>query len=456
MKDFNEVYNCDSITINLTNACNLACTYCFEHSKNPNHMDAKTAIDIIDKSYRKIPKEQGVFTINLFGGEPFLNWNTIKALIDHCNEKKYQVRYGVTTNLTNLTDEMIQYIDDNSIMMLVSIDGIKSVHDKNRCNSFDTVYSNMLRLVEAGLGMFIEARMTILPEDTCYALTGVDMLVNVGIDNICPMPVTDVEWSEDDIKGLEDFYISLMKYYEIIANSDSDRNVSIKNTEDAIVNIMSPDIDDPLMCPIYSDKWCAFDTNGDIYPCHQGPTSEEPFKSQMLIGNIYTGVDTSKIRNEDVFASYPKDECESCIGKSVCKCGCPTENMRETGVETTPSDGYCKTQIALVKAVREYHKRILNSSNIRSRMLNVLKENLKIKEYVDVLFTNTDLDDKFSLSLRIIHLQEMIENLGEDSIYPTFRDYIDKRLALIAAYQLDKSGMAIEEVNEKIKEGYNG
>ena len=174
----------------------------------------------------------------------------------------------------------------------------------------------------------------------------------------------------------------------------------------------------------------------------------------MKIGNIYTGVDISKIRMEDVYASYPKEECDSCIGKSVCKCGCPTENMRETGKESTPSDGYCKVQITLVKAVKEYHERILKSPNVRSRMLNVLKENLKIKEYVDQIFTETDLNDSFTLKLRLTHLQETIENLQESNILPTFRDYIDTKLAVIAAYKLEQSKMTIEQVNEKIKEAH--
>lgn len=457
MKQFTEVYDCDSITINVTNNCNLNCSYCFEHDKNQNMMPSKVAIDIIDASYKEVDKNIGDFTINIFGGEPMLNWTAIKDLIDHCNKKKYKVRYGITTNLTILTDEMIEYIDDNSIMLLVSIDGLKHVHDKNRCNSFDTVHANLKKLIDRKLTLFVEARMTILPEDVNNALEGVMMLINMGIDNICPMPVTDVEWSDLDIMELELYYQSLMAYYVGLLNDDTlKRNISIKNTDEILTNVLEPDIDDPIMCPIFSNKWCAFDTNGDIYPCHQGPTSEKKFKEELYIGNLYTGVDETKLKPEDTYTSYSLDRCKDCVGKSICKGGCPTQNMRETGVYDEPSEGHCRTSVALVNAVLKYRDGLMSASNIRNRMLNLLKENLKLKQYVDILYNETDLNDDLVLTTRIMHLKEMIDNLGEKNLLPTFKDYINSKISVILAFQLSKKGVSLDGMEEKLKkEEYN-
>jgi uncharacterized protein len=422
-------------------------------------MSSETAIDIINASYREVDKSVGDFTINIFGGEPLLNWGTIKALIDHCNKKKYKVRYGITTNLTILTDEMIDYIDDNSIMLLVSIDGLPHIHDKNRCDSYNVVYTNLRKLIDKKLTLFIEARMTILPEDVQYALDGIKMLIRLGIDNICPMPVTDVEWSDLHIAELELYYQNLMRYYIGLLNDDSlNRNISIKNTDEILTNVLEPEIDDPIMCPIYSNKWCAFDTNGDIYPCHQGPTSEQKFKDDLYIGNLYIEVDETKLCQEDIHASYPKEECDNCIGKSICKGGCPTQNMRETGIYDEPSSGHCKTSIALVKAVLKYREELMNASNIRNRMINLLKENLKLKQYVDILYNETDLDDSLTLTTRIMHLKEMVDNLGKKNILPTFKQYIDSKISIILAYQLSKKGVSLDEMTKKLdrKENING
>lgn len=449
MKRFEEVYSCDSVTLNVTNNCNLACTYCFEKSKSKVMMTTDTAIKAIDKTYRDTGKDREPFTINFFGGEPLLNWEAIKAVVDHCNEKSYRVRYGMTTNLTMLTDEMVKYIDDNSIALLVSVDGIKSIHDKNRCNSFDTVYKNMKRLIDEGLGIYIEARMTILPEDIEYAKDGVKMLFDMGIDNLCPMPVNDVPWSKEDIKKAKEFYLDMMKFFTDTMNDESNtRNISIKNCDDMMVNIMSPDQDDPVMCPIFENTWCTIDSYGDVYACHQGPTSVSKEKEYLRVGNL-DFIDETKLTTIKKKATYPKNRCKGCKGRAICKCGCPTENLRSTGTYDAPSDAYCDLQIALAEAVLEYHEEILNASNLRNHMIVMLQENIKIKKYLDSMCDDISIDDKLQLYTRMSHVKEMITNI-HDSLFPSFRWYIDEKLKYITALLLAKDNLTFAQVESYI------
>ena len=438
MKPFKDVFACDSITMNLTNNCNLNCIYCFEHNKQSEMMSEEDAIKIVDESYRYInPKEHGsYFMINFFGGEPFLNWKTMKAVIDHCNIERYRVAYGVTTNLTILTDEIIQYVDDNELHLLVSADGLKAVHDKNRSNSFDTVIRNLQRLIDAELQILVEIRMTILPEDIEYALDGIKMFMNMGFDNICPIPVTDVDWSDEDCKKLERFYEDLMQYYVELLNTKGTRNFAIKNTDEILLNVLEPEVHTPYMCPIGRNTWAAFDVNGDVYPCHQLPTSKPEYKIPQRIGNIWTGIDETKIITERKPAAYSKPECENCIGKAVCASGCPEENLRKTGDESVPFDGYCKTQIAMVKAVKKYQTQILNAKNIRNRTLNVLKENLKIKQYIDEKIINPEHMTKLEFSAKLIHVREMVDILDKN-ILPSFYEYFTNRIIEASAKYFD-------------------
>lgn len=443
LKPFNEIYNCDSITLNLTDACNLNCIYCFEHCKNASSMDPQVGIDIIDKAYRELDTKVtgSKFMLNFFGGEPFLNWNTMKAIIDHCNEKKYKILYGVTTNLTILNDEIIDYIDDNNMHLLVSADGLKSVHNKNRCNTFDIVIKNLKKLIEAELGLFVEIRMTIMPEDISKAIDGVKMFLQMGFDNICPMPVTDTYWSKEHILELETFYGDLMELYvKLLNQTNSTRNFAIKNTDEILTNVLEPEIFIPYMCPIGGTRWCAFDTNGDIYPCHQIPTSTDETRLQQKLGNIYTGVDESKIITQKREAQYIKPECDTCIAKAVCASGCPQENLRETGNDATPYDSYCNVQKAMVTAVRKYQKDIMNSKNIRNRRINLLIENMKIKEYIDTEFVKDSIKTKLEMTVKLMHINEMIQALGEENIFPSFGDYFNNKLIEVSASFLENQG----------------
>ena len=452
LKKFTDVYNCDSITLNVTDGCNIACRYCFEHDKHPAIMKPQTAIDIVDAAYNKVSSGVGTFTINIFGGEPLLNWPAIKAVLDHCAEKKYKTKMGITTNLTLLTDEMIKYFDDYEVMLMVSIDGIKKVHDRNRCGTYDTVVKNIHRLIDAGLALFIEARLTIMPEDAKYAAEGVKELIEMGINNLCPMAVVDVAWSKEHLAELKQCYLDMFELYFSYMNDETcKRNISIKNTNDILVNVMSPEVDDPLMCPIYSDKWCCFDTNADVYPCHQCPTSTEDRKKMTKIGNLYTGIDMSKFACKDVHTPYLKEQCKDCIGKAICKGGCISENWRMTGDEHIPSDDYCNTRIVLVEATRKYQHKLLHATNIRNRQLVILKENLKLKDYADTIYHNTNLSDRLTAVTRITHLKEMIDGMDQ-FILPTFRIYLDNIITTVLTYYLSASGISIQDAGKLVKE----
>lgn len=451
IKPFEEVYKLDSITMNLTNNCNLRCIYCFEQNKSvkKDMMDVETAIDIIDKAYSTHyvnPKFKNKFTINFFGGEPFLNWETMKAVVTHCKEKEYDVSFGVTTNLTILTDEMIQYIEDYDIFLLISIDGTKKVHDKNRCNSYDKVLENINKLKDKGIARYIEARMTILPEDAYQMFESTKSIIDMGIDNVCPMAVTDVEWSDSSLQDYEREFSKLIDYYIETVNTEGyNRNISIKNINDTIINIMAPEVSDEMLCAIFNNRWCALDTNGDIYPCHQLPTSDSETKKKNYIGNIYTGVEEDMILKTPKKVTYYKDECDTCNAKGSCKGGCPQENFRLNHREDEPSKAYCDLHKIIAKVVLNKQKEIMNSSNLRSRQLVLLKENLKIKDYIDLVFNETNLRDTLTTSTRLIKIKEMINNLGEEKILPTFKDYFEQKLVILASVIVTENKMRQSE-----------
>ena len=455
IKPFNEVYKLDSITLNMTNNCNLNCSYCFEHNKSihKDMMDLKLAVDVIKTAYASHyvnPRFNNKFTINFFGGEPYLNWPAMKAIIDYCSENEMDVSLGVTTNLTILTDEMLDYVDKHNIHLLVSIDGTKDVHDKNRSNSFDQVMTNLMRLRNRDLLIYVEARMTILPEDAAQMFQSVKYLIDFGIDNICPMPVTDVKWAQEQLDHYRLNFNALVDYFIVKSNEeDYNRNISIKNVNDFLINVLSPEVSDEMLCAIFNNRWCAIDTNGDVYPCHQLPTSTPDIKAKNKIGNVFTGVEEDMILKEPKKVSYHKEECESCPAKGTCKGGCPQENYRLNNREDEPSEAYCELHKIMAEVIKSKQNTIMSMKHLRGRQLVLLKENLKIKDYIDFVFNNTDLRDTLATSTRLIKIKEMIANLGEEKILPTFKDYFQQKLVIIGAVIITEKKMRLGELEEQ-------
>ncbi|MCS7185978.1 MAG: radical SAM protein [Armatimonadetes bacterium] len=161
----------------LTEAYNLRCDYCFVATKKAHkHMIwevAKRAVDFLMEESRA-EKE---LTITFFNGEPLLAFTLMKQVaeyaIQRANSLGKKVSFTCTTNATLLTEEHILFAQQHGFRYLLSIDGVKEVHDKYRVKangqgSFDDIVKRlpMLKQLQGWLG----TRMTFNP-DTVHRLS---------------------------------------------------------------------------------------------------------------------------------------------------------------------------------------------------------------------------------------------------------------------------------------------
>ena len=130
-----------------TDSCNLACEYCYEDlaSFSSNRMMSydtmKTSIDNFISTGVEHPK------IFFYGGEPLLNWSTIKRTIKYVRDMYgYDVDLQITTNGTLHVDEIVRFSERYKVGVAISIDGPKSINDlarkwkikKNKNSVFDS------------------------------------------------------------------------------------------------------------------------------------------------------------------------------------------------------------------------------------------------------------------------------------------------------------------------------
>lgn len=450
MENFTTVYSKpQAVTMLLTNDCNLACSYCFESNKGKDYMPKEMALDILKATYNQVDPMAGIFTLNMFGGEPLMNWDTFKAVCDYVLENNLKIRITATTNLTLLTDEMIDYIDELSIPILVSVDGIKEVHDKHRCNSFDKVIENMKKLIDRDLGYLIEARMTVAPDTAKYMYESVKMLVDLGINNIANVPASDLDWDAQSIQDYKDNYEKILDMYIDILNDETNkRNISLYKVDQALNLALEPIKEDTSMCNIGNPRWVIVDWKGDIWPCPDYPTTDNVDLIAGKIGNFYTGVDETKVDPKPMVATYELERCKGCEAISICKSGCPYENYTKNGKFNEPTIGYCTLQKAFVEIIKAYQDKLLEATNIRSRQLNVLIENLKVKKYYDEKVKTINLFDR-EFGVRLNHFVEKYENLNnKGNILPSFDTYFKHELMTINAIVAAMVGKRVEFVED--------
>ena len=84
------------LVMNLTNQCNLSCTYCYEFGEDkvatpegkPKFMDFETAKAVGQLSCWNNPSAVSAVHITFFGGETLMNFPLLKQVVDYATEQR--------------------------------------------------------------------------------------------------------------------------------------------------------------------------------------------------------------------------------------------------------------------------------------------------------------------------------------------------------------------------------
>jgi len=84
--------------------------------------------------FENICESEANLTINFTGGEPLLNFDVIRNLLKYIKTNKIlkNARLVLFTNGTLLNTSMVELFRDNGFLVIVSLDGVKDIHDINR------------------------------------------------------------------------------------------------------------------------------------------------------------------------------------------------------------------------------------------------------------------------------------------------------------------------------------
>lgn len=136
--------------IDLTKACNLACTYCF---REPGEARKRITPELLEQicdaliHYAQTHSERSL-SIQAWGGEPLLELPSIIRLRHRFREARLSPKIMIETNAALITPDTARALFENDIEIGISIDGISAVHDLQRPTQAGTP---SLNLVEQGI-----------------------------------------------------------------------------------------------------------------------------------------------------------------------------------------------------------------------------------------------------------------------------------------------------------------
>lgn len=309
--------NVTTLTLNVTRKCNLNCNYCFENekyrtSKQMSFITAKKAIDMFfDK---QMSKRKIIFT----GGEPMLNFELIKDIVQYIKTEKIIVEYCIKTNATLLDTDKIDYLIDNKFNIQVSLDGNEEAHNthrvfKNGDGTFSYVNKILCELIEKNYGSKVTISGTLTHQTTKFveeSLQHLNSYKEIGNYELkAPMPNTDPKY----LFNMEDFsqsYNANLKYAKNLVQKSKSFLSQDKKTNICGIGIWN----------------ITIDVDGKIYPCYRLCGMEE-----YLMGDIYSLRHPVQFKlPKDLVSIYELENnsnCSNCYLINICKTGCYADKL---------------------------------------------------------------------------------------------------------------------------------
>lgn len=187
----------NKIMLHVSNDCNLRCKYCYANGGNYNMprqlMSFTTAENFIQFCIRQFDRIENIV---FFGGEPFLNINVMNYICDrffsYSKKRNFPMpKFGVVTNGTLLSPSILSFIEQYVSSITVSIDGNKTINDKNRIfsngdGSFDRISHFIKTIQKVNSNIHYEATYTLNHYYAKYSYKDIKdyMLAEFGISGI--------------------------------------------------------------------------------------------------------------------------------------------------------------------------------------------------------------------------------------------------------------------------------
>ncbi len=343
-----------TLVLNLTNQCNLACQYCYEFGADkvatpegkPKFMDFETAKASVDFLLEQSAGRRTLH-VTFFGGETLMNFPLLKKVVGYANERAAaqgrRFDFSLTTNATLLTPAIIEFLSQNRIGVTVSMDGPAELHDKLRVfangrGSYDIIEPRVRALIQNHRTRPITARVTLTAGVTDVVRIFRHLKQDLGFHEVGFAPVTTSpnQLYAINARGMD----SVLDQFKLLAGEYLE--YALRGEMHGFSNVS--DTLSELCQGVNKSHPCGaglgligVGPSGDIAPCHRFVDSDT-----HALGHIATGIDREKqadfLRRGHIGSKY---DCHTCWARPLCAGGCHHEAFVRYGDTGHPNLHFC-------------------------------------------------------------------------------------------------------------------
>ncbi|MGH9845574.1 MAG: radical SAM protein, partial [Blastocatellia bacterium] len=344
-----------SVTLFLTTACNLRCTYCYASAGDTptKYMPlevARRGIDFVAANASK--RGEPSFEIAYHGGgEPSVNWRVMTESFAYAKQKAaelgLEVRAGSATNGV-MSDVQIEWTMANLESVSISFDGLPAAHDKHRLTvlgqgSSHLVMRTLRRFDEAGFPYGL--RVTVTQDQIAGLPDSVEFIcANFQPSRIQVEPSYQLgRWANAPTAETEDF---IAAYREAQARAQLyGREIFFSAARlGALTN---------HFCGITQDTF-ALSPDGNVSACYEVFSEDNTWAKTFFYGrpdaaNSGYKFNLPVLNNLRGQAVQHRDFCKGCFAKWTCAGDCYHKALTVNGVEEFQGSDRCHITRELTK-----------------------------------------------------------------------------------------------------------
>lgn len=379
-----------TVTFQVTDACNLACTYCYQINKGTRVMKIETAKKFIDyllqtdiNDHYINPKISPFLILDFIGGEPLLQIELIDKIVDYFIEKAFELQHPWATRfcvslcsngvLYN-TPEVQKFIrkHQNHLSMNITLDGNKELHDSCRIfpdgkGSYDLAVAAAKDWLKRGQ---MSSKITIAPGNINHVFEALLHMIELGYTEVNANCVFEEGWN---LSHATELYNQMKLFSDYLLDNELD---------DIYCSFWEKDFFRPKDVE-ENENWCggtgsmiAIDPDGWIYPCiryMESSLGEE--QEPIRIGHVDWGIEkleqekkTVKCLNCITRRTQSTDKCFYCPIAEGCA-WCSGYNYQIFGTADKRATYICIMHQARALVNVYYWNKYYKKNNINKKML---------------------------------------------------------------------------------------
>lgn len=346
-----------SLTINVTQICNLKCTYCAAGGDG-TYGNAQVKINV-EKTLpqlrfflEKIP-DGGSFNITFLGGEPLLYPEGIQEIGNYVQlmtaGRNIKARFSIVTNGTLISEYALSVLKSLRANITVSLDGPADVNDRTRPaktgeSSTDATVKGLAILLANKSELGEITVHGVFDRNNLEALKAYSFYATLGVDHYeFTFSVEDSD-SESNQKFIAEMKAVAAKAYSTGGESALRKIRLFDQYFTALDNQQRKE----NFCGA-GKSFLMLDAQNNLYTCPWDVGNKDEQVGQG------THLDQDKMKAHQA-PQNEKNNCKTCWARFLCGGGCMYVHKKATATKDATSEQFCERTRSLIQLTLLYYK----------------------------------------------------------------------------------------------------